>query len=82
MSAKPTITQLEIAKSPAKERILKMLDTLRDEVERGEILALLALTIRTDEEFDVISVGEIRLATLAGMLGRAHLDALEAMRST
>lgn len=75
------VTRLEIAQSPAKERMLKMLDKLREEVARGDVISLLALTIRTGEQFDVDVAGEIRMAALAGILGRAHLDALEAMES-
>jgi hypothetical protein len=73
------ITRLELAQAPAKEMILRMLDQLRAETERGEIITLVALTIRPGEAFDVSSAGEVRLTTLAGMLGRAHLDALQAI---
>lgn len=74
------ITALTTAQPPAKESQLRMLDLLRQEVERGEVICLFALTIRAEKQFDVTSAGEISMATLAGMLARAHLDAVEAMR--
>ena len=75
-----TIATLAPAQPPAKESQIRMLDLLRGEVERGEVICLFALTIRAGQQFDVTSAGEISMATLAGMLGRAQLDALEAMR--
>lgn len=76
-----TVTRLEVAQPPGSARILAALDILRGEVERGEVISLVAITIRAGEAFDVTSAGEIRTATLAGILGRVHLDLLEAMRS-
>ena len=75
-----SVTTLTRAEPPAKQSQLRMLDLLRDEVERGEVICLFALTIRAERQFDVTTAGDIDMSTLAGMLGRAQLDALEAMR--
>lgn len=74
------ITTLSVAQPLAKERQLAMLDLLREEVERGEIVCLFVMTIRIGQEFHVSTAGDISMATLAGMLGRAQLDALEMVR--
>lgn len=74
------VARLELAQPPGVGELLRVLDLLRGEVERGEIMAMVVISIRAEQTFDVTSSGDIHLATLAGMLGRAHLDALEAMR--
>jgi len=74
-----TVAVLTPAQPPAKEDQIRLLDLLREEVERGEVICLFVLKVRAGQQFDVNSAGEISMATLAGMLGRAQLDALEAM---
>lgn len=74
------VARLELAQPPGAGELLRVLDLLRGEVERGEIMAMVVISIRAEQEFDVTSSGDIHLTTLAGILGRAHLDALEAMR--
>lgn len=74
------VSRLEMAQPPAKDRLLKLLSMLGEEAAKGEVLAMVAITVRSGEQFDISTAGEIQLAMLAGMLGRAHLDVLEAMR--
>ncbi len=58
---------------------LRLLDVLRGEIERGKVVCLFTLLVRSDRTFDVTSAGDISMATLAGMLGKAQLDALQAI---
>lgn len=61
------------------ESQLRLLDALREEIERGKVVCLFTLLVRSDRTFDVTSAGDISMATLAGMLGKAQLDALQAI---
>ena len=73
------IARLALAQAPAKQDMLGMLDKLRGEVERDEVLSLFALSIRAGDQFDMSSAGEIKATSLAGMLGRAWMEAIHAI---
>jgi hypothetical protein len=70
---------LRPAESPFKADLLKLLDRLRTEVEAGEMLAIAVIPIFASRQFGVRSAGNIGMVELAGYLGRAQLDALNAL---
>lgn len=76
-----TPIHLKTAESPAKADLLAMLDTLRTEVESGETIALVAVPVHVSREWSTRSAGEVSMLMLAGMLGRAWMDATEALKT-
>lgn len=71
---------LKVAESPAKADLLKLLDELRAEIEGGDCVALVVIPIFTEMAFSVRSKGDISMTRLAGLLGRAWMDATQALR--
>jgi hypothetical protein len=69
------VSRLQLAKPPAADGILRLLDELRSEVESGRMLSLVAIPVFTDREFAVRAEGEISVLELSGLLLRATLDA-------
>lgn len=78
--AKPT--KISFAEPPSKDDLLALLDELRAEVETGECLSLVAVPIFSQRRFHVRSAGELSMLQLAGLLGRAWLDAQDALKET
>jgi hypothetical protein len=72
-------SRLNLAESSAKAEILAILDALRAEVERGETISLVTIAIQTGRDFHVRSAGDVSMVQLAGYLGAAQLDALNAL---
>jgi hypothetical protein len=60
-----------------KKRMLELLDQARAEVESGEAVGILIVPLLSGSRFDVRYTGEITNVQLAGLLGRAWLDAQE-----
>jgi hypothetical protein len=75
------LSSLKIASAPAKDDILAMLDRVRADVERGEVLAIVIIPIGTDRCWATLSEGDIGMLELSGYLGRAWLTAMQAVGS-
>jgi len=73
------VVQFKTAETPAKDEILAYLQECIEEVKKGEVLALVLIPIHPNRHFSIRSVGDIRMLELAGLLGRAHFDALTAL---
>lgn len=74
------VAHLKPADAPARAELLAYLDELRAAVEAGEVLALIAIPVHPSREFSTRSVGEIRALEMAGMLGRAWMDATDLLK--
>ena len=72
-------TKLVEAENPSKKDLLELLDRLRAEVERNEVLALVCIPIKTEDKFCTRFTGKISTLELCGLLGRAWLDAQASM---
>lgn len=70
---------LKKAESPTKARFLELVDEVRQEIESGRCLSLVLILLFTELKFDIRSGGEIGMAKIAGILGRAWLDATNAL---
>lgn len=68
------------AEPPAKADILALLDDIRSQVERNEVLALVLIPIGMDKCWSTLSAGDIKMLELGGLLGRAWLTAMEAVQ--
>lgn len=74
-----TVTHLKPAVSPAKENLLALIDEIRTGIEDGSIISLVAIPIHPDMAFSTRSAGDVSMLKLAGLLGRAWLDANSAL---
>lgn len=74
-----SIVELKPSEGP-KAEILAELAKMRELVEAGEITALFLMPICQQRTWRTISVGDIWMLELAGMLGRAWLDATERLK--
>lgn len=74
------VHKLKVADAPDKSTMLELLSEMRKNVVAGRTLAFVVVEIQTEEDFIVHTRGELSYARLAGLLARAQLDALEAMR--
>jgi hypothetical protein len=63
-----------------KAEMLAELEKQRALIESGEIIALFLMPIGRERTWRTISVGDIWMLELAGMLGRAWLDATERLK--
>jgi predicted HTH domain antitoxin len=73
---------LSQAKNPSKEALLALVDELRGEIERNECLALIVVPLFNEHRFHVRSAGSISMAKMAGLLGRAWMDATQALEDS
>lgn len=71
--------RLAVAENPVRQDLLDALDRVRAEVLLGKTLALILIPVHVGREFSTRSVGDISMLETAGMLARAHLDALESL---
>lgn len=71
--------QLRSADAPLKDEILAILERTRLETEGGGVLDVVVIPIHPNKEWSVRSAGNINMLELAGMLGRAWMDAMEAL---
>ena len=74
-----TITPLKTADNPAKAKLLALVEEVRAEIEADQCYALVLVPIHAEHRFSVRSAGEISMAKFAGILGRAWLDATNAL---
>jgi hypothetical protein len=74
------VHKLKVAEAPDKSTMLELLTEMRKNVVAGRTLAFVVVEIQTEEDFIVHTRGDLSYARLAGLLGRAQLDALEALR--
>ena len=74
-------TPFGLAAPPAKDEILALLDAVRGDAERDEVLAIVIIPISTDKRWATMSAGDISMLELGGLLGRAWLSAMEAVES-
>jgi hypothetical protein len=70
---------LRIADAPAKDDVFELLERTRLETEQGEVLAVVVIPIHPNKEWSVRSAGDIGMLELGGLLGRAWMDAMEAL---
>jgi hypothetical protein len=75
-----TIIPLKTADNPAKAKLLALVDEVRAEIEADQCLALVIVPLFGELKFHVRSAGDISMARLAGILGRAWMDATEALK--
>ena len=68
-----------MADAPAKDDVLALLDEVRAETERGDVLALVVIPIHPDMQWSTRSAGDIGMLNFGGILGRAWLTAMEAV---
>ena len=76
-----TVATLRQAVSPAKADILALLDAIREEVESGTTISLVAITIEPNREFHNRSAGGVSMLTLVGVLATAQFDAMRALQT-
>lgn len=74
------VTELKTASSPTKEHMIKLLDDLRKEIDEGETISLVVIPHHSNGGFSTRSCGGIRMLALAGLLSRAWMDAVEALK--
>lgn len=74
------IAHLSVAEVPAKEDLLALIEELREGVETGEILSIVAIPIYTSRRWSTTAAGNMTMLELAGVLGRAWLDASEELK--
>lgn len=74
------VAHLKQAEAPTKATLLAYLDELRAGIEAGEVLALICIPVHPNREFSTRSVGDIRALEMAGMLGRAWMDAADLLK--
>jgi hypothetical protein len=75
------IVSLVAAMSPSRKEMLKLLERLRAEIESGETIEIVVVTIHPNLEFSTLSTGELRCVELSGYLLRAALDASDRVKS-
>lgn len=68
------VVQLKQAQSPNRQAMLDMLDGIREQVERGDIISLVALAAHPDKEFSNYSTGDFGSLETIGMLERHKLS--------
>lgn len=69
-----------IGSEDGKRGLLEMVDELRKEVESGRVVALFIMPVLRTGAFETQFLGDIMPSSLAGMLGRAWLDAQDNMQ--
>lgn len=69
-----SVVQLKQAQSPNRQAMLDMLDGIREQVERGDIISLVALAAHPDKEFSNYSAGDFGSLETIGMLERHKLS--------
>lgn len=70
-----SVLSFKVAEAPAKGDLLAFIDNLRAQIECGEILALIAIPILPNKEFQTLASGPIGALEMSAMLLRATLDA-------
>lgn len=81
-AARPSVPihHLAVAEVPAKADLLELIEQLREGVESGQVLSMVAIPIY-GMGWGTLSAGNISMRELAGVLGRAWLDATEALKA-
>lgn len=74
------VRSFSVPPSPAKDKMLALLEEVRGEIESGQCVSLVIVPIKTERRFDVRSAGDISMTNLAGILGRCWMDAEEALK--
>lgn len=69
-----SVVQLKQAQSPNRQAMLDMLDGIREQVECGDIISLVALAAHPDKEFSNYSAGGFGSLETIGMLERHKLS--------
>ncbi|MFT8336189.1 MAG: hypothetical protein ABF628_08425 [Acetobacter orientalis] len=68
------VISLKKAESPNKQAMLAMLEGLKEQVESGDVISLMALAAHPDKEFSNYSAGELGTLETIGMLERHKLS--------
>ncbi len=71
----PETFKLKIAEPENKDKLLALIDELREQVVNNEIVALVAIPVMPDRVWGVHMIGEITALEISGMLGRAWFNA-------
>ncbi len=75
-----TVAALKVAEAPARAELLSLLEEIRDQVDSGECISLITISIHPSREWTNRSAGSLRLLEVAGALSCCLHDACEAMR--
>ena len=76
-----TVAPLHVAVSPAKPAMLALIEELRQGVEDGSVICLVAIPVHPNREWSTRSAGDLRMLEVAGMLGCAWAQANKGLQT-